>query len=89
MAEDCSGGAGGGYVGEDAEAGGAAAGKLGQLAGRAAGQGGQDCGVMVENYSDVRVGDILEFFLTETVITTQQRKEIMRWPVQMGKRQIL
>jgi len=26
---------------------------------------------------------------TETVINTQQRKEIMRWPVQMGKRQIL
>jgi type VI secretion system protein ImpG len=26
---------------------------------------------------------------TETVITTQQRKEIMRWPAQMGKRQIL
>jgi type VI secretion system protein ImpG len=26
---------------------------------------------------------------TETVITTQQRKEIMRWPVQMGKRQML
>ena len=26
---------------------------------------------------------------TETVVTTQQRKEIMRWPVQMGKRQIL
>jgi type VI secretion system protein ImpG len=25
---------------------------------------------------------------TETVITTQQRKEIMRWPAQMGKRQI-
>lgn len=26
---------------------------------------------------------------TKTVITTQQRKEIMRWPVQMGRRQIL
>jgi type VI secretion system protein ImpG len=26
---------------------------------------------------------------TETVITTQQRKEIIRWPVQMGKRPIL
>jgi type VI secretion system protein ImpG len=26
---------------------------------------------------------------TETVITTQQRKEIMRWPVLMGRRQIL
>jgi type VI secretion system protein ImpG len=26
---------------------------------------------------------------TETVITTQQRKEIMRWPTQMGRRQIL
>jgi len=26
---------------------------------------------------------------TETVITTQQRKEIMRWPVQIGRRQIL
>lgn len=26
---------------------------------------------------------------TETVVTTQQRKEIMRWPAQMGKRQIL
>jgi type VI secretion system protein ImpG len=26
---------------------------------------------------------------TETVITTQQRKEIMRWPAQIGKRQIL
>lgn len=26
---------------------------------------------------------------TETVITTQQRKEIMRWPVQLGRRQIL
>jgi type VI secretion system protein ImpG len=25
----------------------------------------------------------------ETVITTQQRKEIMRWPAQMGKREIL
>ena len=26
---------------------------------------------------------------TETVIATQQRKEIMRWPTQMGRRQIL
>jgi type VI secretion system protein ImpG len=26
---------------------------------------------------------------TETVIATQQRKEIMRWPAQMGRRQIL
>jgi len=26
---------------------------------------------------------------TETVVTTQQRKEIMRWPAQMGRRQIL
>lgn len=26
---------------------------------------------------------------TETVITSQQRKEIIRWPAQMGKRQIL
>jgi type VI secretion system protein ImpG len=26
---------------------------------------------------------------TETVITTQQRKEIMRWPIQMGRQQIL
>ena len=26
---------------------------------------------------------------TETVVTTQQRKEIIRWPVQMGRRQIL
>jgi type VI secretion system protein ImpG len=26
---------------------------------------------------------------TQTVLTTQQRKEIMRWPVQMGRRQIL
>jgi len=26
---------------------------------------------------------------TETVIVTQQRKEIMRWPAQMGRRQIL
>jgi len=26
---------------------------------------------------------------TETVITTQQRKEIMRWPIQMGRRQII
>jgi type VI secretion system protein ImpG len=44
------------------------------------------------------LGGVLEQFFaryvslnsfTETVITTQQRKEIMRWPVQMGKRQIL
>jgi type VI secretion system protein ImpG len=26
---------------------------------------------------------------TETVVTTQQRKEIMRWPARIGKRQIL
>ena len=26
---------------------------------------------------------------TETVITTQQRKEIMRWPVLIGKKQML
>lgn len=26
---------------------------------------------------------------TETVIATQQRKEIMRWPIQLGRRQIL
>jgi type VI secretion system protein ImpG len=26
---------------------------------------------------------------TETVVTTQQRKEIMRWPTQIGRRQIL
>ena len=26
---------------------------------------------------------------TETVVATQQRKEIMRWPAQMGKRQII
>jgi len=44
------------------------------------------------------LGAVLEQFFTrhvslnsftETVITTQQRKEIMRWPAQMGKRQIL
>ncbi|HWD91501.1 MAG TPA: type VI secretion system baseplate subunit TssF [Verrucomicrobiae bacterium] len=44
------------------------------------------------------LGAVLECFFakyvslnsfTETVITTQQRKEIMRWPVQMGKKQIL
>jgi type VI secretion system protein ImpG len=44
------------------------------------------------------LGAVLEQFLarhvalnsfTETVITTQQRKEIMRWPAQMGRRQIL
>ena len=26
---------------------------------------------------------------TETVVATQQRKEIMRWPAQIGRRQIL
>jgi type VI secretion system protein ImpG len=44
------------------------------------------------------LGSVLEQFFTkyvslnsftETVIATQQRKEIMRWPIQMGKRQIL
>lgn len=44
------------------------------------------------------LGTVLEQFFTkyvslnsftETVIATQQRKEIMRWPAQMGKRQIL
>ncbi len=44
------------------------------------------------------LGAVLEQFFTrhvslnsftETVITTQQRKEIMRWPAQMGRRQIL
>ena len=44
------------------------------------------------------LGSVLEQFFskyvtlnsfTETVITTQQRKEIIRWPVQMGKRQML
>ena len=44
------------------------------------------------------LGAVLERFLakyvslnsfTETVIKTQQRGEIMRWPAQMGKRQIL
>jgi len=44
------------------------------------------------------LGAVLEQFFTryvslnsftETVISTQQRKEIMRWPVQMGRRQIL
>ncbi len=44
------------------------------------------------------LGAVLEQFLarhaalnsfTETVITTQQRKEIMRWPAQIGRRQIL
>lgn len=44
------------------------------------------------------LGSVLEQFFakyvslnsfTETVVTTQQRKEIMRWPAQMGKRQIL
>lgn len=44
------------------------------------------------------LGAVLEQFLakyvslnsfTETVITTLQRKEIMRWPAQMGRRQIL
>jgi len=44
------------------------------------------------------LGAVLEQFFTrhvalnsfvETVIATQQRKEIMRWPTQMGRRQIL
>jgi type VI secretion system protein ImpG len=44
------------------------------------------------------LGAVLEYFFaryvslnsfTETVVTTQQRKEIVRWPVQMGKRQTL
>jgi type VI secretion system protein ImpG len=44
------------------------------------------------------LGSVLEQFFakyvslnsfTETVITTQQRKEIMRWPVRIGKKQIL
>jgi type VI secretion system protein ImpG len=44
------------------------------------------------------LGAVLEHFFakyvslnsfTETVVATQQRKEIMRWPVQMGRRQIL
>jgi type VI secretion system protein ImpG len=44
------------------------------------------------------LGSVLEQFFTkyvslnsftQTVIATQQRKEIMRWPIQMGKRQIL
>jgi type VI secretion system protein ImpG len=44
------------------------------------------------------LGAVLEQFFTrhvalnsftETVVTTQQRKEIMRWPPQMGRRQIL
>ena len=44
------------------------------------------------------LGSVLEQFFakyvslnsfTETVVTTQQRKEILRWPVQMGKRQML
>jgi type VI secretion system protein ImpG len=44
------------------------------------------------------LGAVLEHFFakyvslnsfTETVITTQQRKEIMRWPIQMGRRQML
>ncbi|HSU54892.1 MAG TPA: type VI secretion system baseplate subunit TssF [Candidatus Dormibacteraeota bacterium] len=44
------------------------------------------------------LGSVLEQFFakyvslnsfTETVVTTQQRKEIMRWPAQMGRRQIL
>ena len=44
------------------------------------------------------IGAVLERFLakyvslnsfTETVIRTQQRGEIMRWPAQIGKRQIL
>ncbi len=44
------------------------------------------------------LGSVLEQFFakyvslnsfTETVVATQQRKEIMRWPAQMGRRQIL
>jgi type VI secretion system protein ImpG len=44
------------------------------------------------------LGSVLEQFFqkyvslnsfVETVITTQQRKEIMRWPAQMGRREIL
>jgi type VI secretion system protein ImpG len=44
------------------------------------------------------LGSVLEQFFakyvslnsfTETVISTQQRKEIMRWPAQMGRRQVL
>jgi type VI secretion system protein ImpG len=44
------------------------------------------------------LGSVLEQFFTryvslnsftETVIATQQRKEIMRWPIQLGKRQII
>jgi type VI secretion system protein ImpG len=42
------------------------------------------------------LGAVLEQFFARyvsinsfTVITTQQRKEIMRWPVQLGRRQIL
>jgi type VI secretion system protein ImpG len=44
------------------------------------------------------LGSVLEHFLarhaslnsfTETVVATQQRKEIMRWPARMGRRQIL
>jgi len=44
------------------------------------------------------LGAVLEQFFTkyvslnsftETVVTTQQRKEIMRWPIQMGTRQML
>jgi len=44
------------------------------------------------------LGSVLEQFLakyvslnsfTETVIKTQQRGEIMRWPAQMGRRQII
>jgi len=44
------------------------------------------------------LGSVLEQFFakyvslnsfTETVITTQQRKEIMRWPTQLGRREIL
>jgi type VI secretion system protein ImpG len=44
------------------------------------------------------LGSVLEQFFakyvslnsfTETVVTTQQRKEIMRWPVQMGKKPTL
>jgi type VI secretion system protein ImpG len=44
------------------------------------------------------LGGVLEQFFakyvslnsfTETIIKTQQRGEIMRWPAQMGKRQII
>jgi type VI secretion system protein ImpG len=44
------------------------------------------------------LGAVMEQFLakyvalnsfTETVVSTEQRKEIMRWPAQMGTRQII